>query len=60
MNKRNEITNGISVVVNGILMFGNEHLQRLAMQGDREYSPFMGYVSDITYPAALTSFFYCI
>lgn len=55
MSKFNKIANGISTVVNGILAFGNEYMQHLAGKGEIEYQPFMGYLSDLTYPAASTS-----
>lgn len=60
MRKFNKIANRISTAVNGILAFGNEYMQYLAGKREIDYQPFMGHLSDLTYPAALTSLFLAV
>lgn len=56
MNKVNRLMNGLSFIVNSVFTAGNEYLQILAHEHTIDYQSFMGYVGDITAPAALTSY----
>jgi DNA phosphorothioation-dependent restriction protein DptG len=46
----------ISMTVNGAASIVGEGLQHLVTKGDIDYQPFMGHISDFTFPAAVTSY----